>query len=262
MILNSVIKLKYLVLLLSTIVFLSVSCNSNDTQKLVIATAANAQYAIREIAENFKSETGHDYALIISSSGKHTAQIKAGAPYDILISADLKFPQTLFEAGLTTDAPKIYGYGKLVLWSMYESIDVSVNGLSVQSLEHIAMPNPKTAPYGRAAKEFLDRHEIYENISSKLVFGSSVAQTSQFILSKSAEIGFTAASVVMSEAMKNNGHWQEIELGSYTPIAQGAVIIKSSNLPEISQKFYNYLFSKKAGEVLVNHGYTLNNTEL
>ena len=262
MILNSGKKLKHLVLLLSTIVFLSVGCNSNDNQKLVIATAANAQYAIREIAEDFKNKTGNDYALIISSSGKHTAQIEAGAPYDIFISADLKFPQKLFEAGLTTDAPKIYGYGKLVLWSMYESIDVSVNGLSVQSLEHIAMPNPKTAPYGRAAKEFLEHYNLYHDLSSKLVFGSSVAQTSQFILSKSAELGFTAASVVMSETMNNNGHWQEIELDSYTPITQGAVLIKSSSIPEISQQFYDYLFSEKAGEVLLKHGYTLNNSSI
>ena len=122
MILNSGKKLKHLVLLLSTIVFLSVGCNSNDNQKLVIATAANAQYAIREIAEDFKNKTGNDYALIISSSGKHTAQIEAGAPYDIFISADLKFPQKLFEAGLTTDAPKIYGYGKLVLWSIMRAL--------------------------------------------------------------------------------------------------------------------------------------------
>lgn len=262
MILISGKKLNHLVLFVSTIVYLSVGCNSVDSQKLLIASAANAQYAIKEIAEEFKDETGYDYALIISSSGKHTAQIEAGAPYDIFISADLKFPQSLFEAGLTTDAPKIYGYGKLVLWSMYDSIDVSVKGLSVQSLEHIAMPNPKTAPYGRAAKEFLAYYQLNEKIKSKLVFGSSVAQTSQFIFSKSTEIGFTAASVVMAEAMKDKGHWQELDIASYSPIAQGAVLIKSSTLPELSQQFYNYLFSEKAGAILLKHGYTLNNSTL
>jgi molybdate transport system substrate-binding protein len=262
LILISGIKLNYLVFFLIATVYLSVGCQSDNKQKLIIATAANAQYAIKEIAENFKSETGNDYALIISSSGKHTAQIEAGAPYDIFISADLKFPQALFDKGLTTDAPKIYGYGRLVLWSLYDEIDVDIEGLSVESLEHIAMPNPKTAPYGRAAKEFLDGYNIYDSISSKLVFGSSVAQTSQFILSKSAEIGFTAASVVMSEAMKDKGHWQEIGKDSYTPIAQGTVLIKSSTLPELSQQFYDYLFSEKAGTVLVKHGYSLNNSSL
>ena len=244
------------------LIYLLAGCQNDKTDKIVIATAANAQYAIKEIAEDFKKETGFDYSLIISSSGKHTAQIEAGAPYDIFISADLKFPQILFEKELTTATPKIYGYGKLIIWTMYDSVDVNTDSLSSSVLTHIAMPNPKTAPYGRAAKEFLESQYLYQELSTKLVFGSSVAQTNQFILSKSADLGFTAASIVMSPAMKGKGHWREVDNTTYAPIAQGAVIIKSSTHPDISQRFYDYLYSKKAQEVLVKHGYSLKASSL
>ena len=255
-------KLYQVVIILTTIIYLSFGCQAEKSEKLIIATAANAQYAIEEIAEDFKNETGFSYSLIISSSGKHTAQIEAGAPYDIFISADVKFPQTLFEKGLTIGAPQVYAYGKLIIWSLHDSIEVSTKALTSPFLKHIAMPNPKTAPYGRAAKEFLESRNLFTTLSSKLVFGSSVAQTNQFILSKSAELGFTAASIVMSPTMKNKGHWQEVDKSTYSPIAQGAVVIKSSAHQESALQFYNYLFSKKAQDILVKHGYSLKNSSL
>jgi molybdate transport system substrate-binding protein len=121
------------------------------------------------------------------------------------------------------------------------------------------MPNPKTAPYGRAAKEALDFYGIYDQINTKLVFGESVAQTNQFILSKSAVLGFTAASIVMAPAMKNKGRWQLVDENAYSPIAQGAVVIKQSSQLDIAKKFYLFLFSPTAKNILQAHGYKINN---
>lgn len=234
------------------------SCQSAKNQKLTIATAANAQFAIAGIALEFEKETGIACQLIVGSSGKHTAQIEAGAPYDIFVSADLKFPKKLHELDLTLAEPGIYAYGKLVIWTLIGSLNPDIQHLSASEQYHIAMPNPKTAPYGRAAKEALDFYGMYDQISSQLVFGESVAQTNQFILSKSAALGFTAASIVMAPAMKNKGRWQLVDENAYSPIAQGAVVIKQSSQLDIAKKFYLFLFSPTAKNILQAHGYKIN----
>ena len=250
---------KVSLMLISSIVF---SCQSDETQKLTIATAANAQFAIEAIVHEFEKETGIDCQIIVGSSGKHTAQIKAGAPYDIFVSADLKFPKKLHELNLTLAEPGIYAYGKLVIWTLKDSLIPAIENLAALDGDHIAMPNPKTAPYGRAAKEALNHYGIYDQVSSGLVFGESVAQTNQFILSESAVIGFTAASIVMAPVMKDKGRWQEVDKNTYTPIAQGAVIVKQSSHPEMAKKFYLFLFSPKAKGILQAYGYTIDNDSL
>ena len=238
------------------------SCESHKNQKLTIATAANTRFAIEAIAQEFENETGISYQLIIGSSGKHTAQIEAGAPYDVFISADIKFPNKLYELGLTVAEPAIYAYGKLVIWTLNDTLSLDVQQLSAVERHHIAMPNPKTAPYGRAAKEALDYYELYDQLSNSLVFGESVAQTNQFILSQSADLGFTAASIVLAPSMKNKGKWQFVEENAYSPIAQGAVVIKQSSQLHKANKFYLFLFSPTAKKILQAHGYTIDDNHL
>jgi molybdate transport system substrate-binding protein len=243
----------FLILLADTLF----SCQSGKNQNLTIATAANARYAIEAIAQEFEKETGIACQIIVGSSGKHTAQIEAGAPYDVFVSADLKFPKKLHELNLTLAEPGVYAYGQLVIWTLNNSLNPEIEHLSAIKREHIAMPNPKTAPYGRAAKEALVYYGLYDQISSRLVFGESVAQTNQFILSESAVLGFTAASIVMAPAMKDKGRWQVVDKNSYYPIAQGAVVIKQSTQLAKAKKFYLFLFSPTAKNILQAHGYAI-----
>lgn len=238
------------------------SCQPAKDEKLTIAAAANAQFAIEAIAHEFEKETGIATQIIVGSSGKHTAQIEAGAPYDVFVSADLKFPDKLSKLGLTTAEPATYAYGKLVIWTLNDTLSTAIHDLAIMKVNHIAMPNPKTAPYGRAAKEALEKAALYDHISPKLVFGESVAQTNQFILSKSAAIGFTAASIVMAPAINNTGRWQEVNKDSYSPIAQGAVVIKQSAHLELANKFYLFLFSPTAKNILEAYGYTVDKDAL
>jgi len=238
------------------LILLFSSCQPAVEQKLLIATAANARFAIEAIAHQFEQETGIVSQVISSSSGQHTAQIEAGAPYDVFISADLKFPQKLHRLGLTLAEPGIYAYGTLVLWTLSGSIEPQVTALTSMPGAHIAMPNPKIAPYGRAAKEALDFHGLYDELSSSLVFGESIAQTNMFILSETASIGFTAASIVMAPSMKNKGRWLAVDKNTYAPITQGAVVIKQSSRQEEAKKFYLFLFSPTAKKILLEYGYT------
>lgn len=221
----------------------------------MIATAANTQFALETITENFSKEAGIKTRLVISSSGKHTAQIIAGAPYDIFISADMKYPVLLHEQKLTTSSPKIYAYGKLVLWSIDTTRQLSIESLEDINIKHIAIPNPETAPYGQAALEVLQNLNYWELLKSKMVYGESVAQANQYIISGAAELGFTASSIVNSPINHKVGRWSEVPDTLYSPIAQGVVILKRTNKAEQAQKFYEYLLSEKSMAVLRSYGY-------
>ncbi|MFV0531822.1 MAG: molybdate ABC transporter substrate-binding protein [Flavobacteriales bacterium] len=234
------------------------SCHKKEKERLHIAVAANMQFAMKELVKVFANQTGIESELIISSSGKLTAQIKEGAPFDVFISADMKYPMELFHSGYAVEKPQTYAYGKLVLWSMSEELALSVEGLKNSAVRHVALANPKTAPYGVAAMEVLKNNKVEAEIREKLVYGESISQTNQFIISSSAEIGFTAKSVVLSPQMKNKGRWVDIQEADYSPIAQGVVVIKQQNGREQeAMRFYHFLFSAEAKKVLQNYGYAV-----
>ncbi len=235
------------------------ACHEKENDQLKIAVAANMQFAMKELSKSFTAETGIACDLIVGSSGQLTAQIKSGAPYDVFVSADMKYPTELFTTGYASAKPAIYAFGKLVMWSMIDSVQPSINMLKSAVVKHVAIANPATAPYGAAAIEVLNHHHVYEEVESKLVYGESISQTNQFIISKSAEVGFTAKSVVLSTEMKGKGNWANIDETDYKPIAQGAVMLKHIGSHDgNAQKFYDFLFSPKAKGILHNFGYSVN----
>lgn len=242
--------------LLACMVGLFSSCNTvPSSNTLTIATAANMQFAMQVLTKAFTAKTGIHCDVVISSSGKLTAQIKEGAPYDVFVSADMKYPNELFNSGLTANTPKVYALGRLVLWSMVEGLNPTLEGLKNGQIQHIALANIKTAPYGIAAMKILEHHQLLEELEEKLVYGESIAQTNQFITSKSAEVGFTALSVVLSPPMKNKGQWMVLEEG-YAPIEQGVVLVKRKDgNGNQAQQFYDFLFSEEAKRLLKDFGY-------
>lgn len=240
-------------------IFSILGCQNKTSDKLTIATAANVQFAMEELTQLFTRETGVETEIILGSSGKLLAQIKEGAPYDVFVSANMKYPDELYRLGLTKKAPEVYAKGKLVLWSIRDSLTPSIEVLSADLVKHIAIANPKTAPYGVATKQFLNTIGVYNKIKNKLVFGESISQTNQFIISGAAEIGFTALSVVNSPKMQGKGKWMELDTKEYTPIAQGAVVIKKKGKnTDTAEQFYAFLFSPMAQEVLRKYGYITN----
>ncbi|GAA4277048.1 molybdate ABC transporter substrate-binding protein [Aquimarina mytili] len=245
-------------LLILISIILSTACKPQHDYKLNIAVAANMQFAMKELSKAFTNQTGIACDLIIGSSGKLTAQIKEGAPFDIFVSADMKYPNDLFKSGHTSTVPKIYAYGKLVLWSMIDDTEPSIDILNTSEIKHIAIANPKTAPYGIAAIQVLNQHGIYESIKGKLVFGESISQTNQFITSKSAEIGFTSKSIVLSPQIKGKGNWVDIPNTDYSAIRQAVVILKNkNNLQDYAQAFHDFLFTDNAKNILENYGYSV-----
>jgi molybdate transport system substrate-binding protein len=240
------------------LLFFVISCNNRKDEKYVtIAAAANVQFPIREIIMTLEKQTNTEIRCVIASSGKLTSQIKEGAPFDIFISADTLYPGTLASQGMTNSRPRIYAEGILVLWSL-ESDLLLTGDLSVlldKRVEKIALPNPDYAPYGRAAIESMKNCGIYETVQHKLVYGQNITQSSQYIISRSAQVGFTAKSMVLSEGMKQYDNWVEIDQELYTPILQSAVIIKRKVTPPEVDLIYNLLFSETCKDIFRRYGY-------
>jgi molybdate transport system substrate-binding protein len=242
--------------LLASVLLLLFTSAVFQQEKITVAVAANAQYAMKEIEVQYEKETGTQIELVISSSGKLTAQIKEGAPYDVFLSADMEFPEALYKEGLTVDAPKIYGYGKLILWTM-KNLDLKKKDLLLSpGVKTIAIANPKVAPYGEAAISAMKFSKQFEKAEKKIVYGESISQVSQYIFSQTADVGFTAKSVVLSPEMKNKGKWIDVDIKAYSPIAQGAALLKASRNKGAAEKFYKYLYSEKAKAVFRKYGYT------
>jgi molybdate transport system substrate-binding protein len=232
---------------------------SKPSEKITVATAANVQYVMKEIKSAFEKETGKEIEIIVGSSGKLTTQIREGAPFDVFVSADTKYPLEIFKNGGSSEKPKIYALGTLVLWSKdIPSSELNTTILESDRIKKIAIPNPATAPYGEAAVQVLKREGDYGKIEKKLVFGESIAQTAQYITSGAVEAGFNALSIVLSPEMKGKGSYVVIDSTSYKPIEQAAILLKhSDNSPkkESSKQFYDFLYSEKAKEIFRKYGY-------
>ncbi|MFL9833632.1 molybdate ABC transporter substrate-binding protein [Chryseobacterium terrae] len=232
------------------------SCKEKMPEELQIAVAANMQFAMKDLTKKFTEHSGIECETVISSSGKLTAQIKQNAPYDVFVAADMKYPTELFKEGFTTAKPEVYANGKLVLWTMKDGVQPSVEVLKTESIKHISIANPKLAPYGKATVELLEHFGIYKVVKNKLVYGESISQANQFIISNAAEIGFTAKSVVLSPELKGKGKWIDLDENLYSPIAQGMVIIKRDGAEnKNAQQFYDFLFSVDAKKILQQYGY-------
>ena len=232
------------------------SCNRSSQAKLTIAAAANMQYAIRDIIESFENEYDISCQLVLSSSGKLTAQIQENAPYDVFLSADMKYPEQLYQNGRTTAIPLIYANGRLVLWSAVKGVSPSFEVLLSDEISHVAIANPQTAPYGQAAIEVLDNMNMEEDVKDKLVYGESVSQTNHFIFSGAAGIGMTGQSVVLAGEMRNKGQWIEVDTSLHSPISQGIVILTNrSDFHKESLIFQEYLLSSSGQAILKKYGY-------
>jgi molybdate transport system substrate-binding protein len=229
-------------------------------EPLTVAVAANVQYAFDDLRAAFGKQTGILIKPLYASSGKITAQIQNGAPFDLFVSADMEYPEALHRAGWAVSAPKVYAYGVLVLWSM-KDIDLP-KGLALladNSIRKVALPNPQVAPYGREALRALQSAKLAEIVVPKLVYGESIGQASQYIYSGSVDAGFTAKSVVLSPEMQGKGKWVEVDPKLYTPIAQGAVMLKHgyATHPKETQLFFDFLFSDPARAIFTRYGYRL-----
>lgn len=252
-------KLTLKSVIIGLVAILFTAC-SRPNDKVVVATAANVQFVMQELQKEFEKGTDTRLEIVVGSSGKLTAQIREGAPFDLFVSADTRYPQEIYDNGGGETAPKIYARGALVLWTSDSTVVPDLPMLANPAVKKIALANPETAPYGTVAVQVLQKAGLYEQVKSKLVYGESIAQTTQYIATGAADLGFTALSVVLSPEMKGKGRYVKLDSTTYTPIDQAALLLKHSETSpkrEKSREFYDFLYSENAMIVFKKYGYSV-----
>lgn len=226
-----------------------------NAQKIILAVASNISFAIKPLIKEFNKTNKTKVIYTIGSSGKLTAQIKNRAPFDIFLSANMKYPNYLYEDKIAILKPKIYAKGSLVLFS-YK--DRNLKDLTIlDNVRKIAVANDKTAPYGKATREFLENKNLYEKFKKKLVFAENISQTLQYTMS-AADLGFIAKASLSSKKMKKfkeKINYINLDTRFYTPIKQGIALL---NNKKESKDFYEFISSTQAKKILKEYGYEVN----
>ena len=221
------------------------------------AVAANFAAPMKAIVAEFEQATGHKVHLSFGASGRFYAQIRNGAPFQVLLSADEDIPARLEREGLSVPASRFtYAVGTLVLWSARtDFVDARGAVLSRGAFAHLAVANPKLAPYGAAAMETLDKLGLAAALRSKLVFGENIAQAHQFVASGNAELGFVALSQVMKDGRIAGGSAWVVPASMHSPIRQDAVILARGRGNAAAAALLRFLHQAGAVAIIRSYGY-------
>ncbi|MFN4120129.1 molybdate ABC transporter substrate-binding protein [Acidovorax sp.] len=223
-----------------------------------VAVAANFTAPMQKIAAAFEADTGHKATLSFGSTGKFYAQITHGAPFQVLLSADDTTPARLAAEGhALADTRFAYAIGTLVLWSAQAGVvDAQGAVLKTGDFKHIALANPKVAPYGAAALQVMDKLGVTSRLQPRFVQGENIAQTFQFVSSGNAQLGFVALSQVMMDGRIDKGSAWQVPAHLHAPIRQDAVLLKAGQGNPAAAALLQYLRGDKARAVIKAYGYS------
>ncbi|MEO7600554.1 MAG: molybdate ABC transporter substrate-binding protein [Opitutus sp.] len=228
--------------------------------KLTVAAAANLVHVLDALNAVFRKAEPHTSLTVATgASGSLVAQIRSGAPYDVFLSADLDYPRALVASGhAVPDSFVEFATGQLVLWTTSVDLDVTSIETALRSdrVRKLAIANPDTAPYGRAAKEVLQRFHLWESVQSRLVFGENITQTAQFVDTGNADAGFVALSLVLAPALKQRGRWTLVPETWHTPLAHAAVITARGAKNPAARRYLQFLRTVEAQRIFAEFGYS------
>jgi len=225
----------------------------------LVAVAANFTKPMEEIAALFEKSTGHTARLSFGSSGKFVSQFENGAPFEVFLSADDKNPIKLEQSGLAVTSSRFtYAIGKLVLWSNTANyVDGQGQILANGGFKHLALADPKLAPYGTAAIEVLKGMGLLDKLQPLFVQGENIAQTHQFISTGNAELGFVALSQVIDNGKIGSGSGWIVPENMHSPILQDAVLLKTGAENPAALALLTFLKSPEALAIIEKYGYGL-----
>ncbi len=241
-------------LLASTILSILSPAHADDIH---VAVAANFQATLKSLVRRFEQQTGDRLLISTGSTGKLYAQIRQGAPFEVFLAADVKRPALLEQQGFAIRGTRFtYALGKLVLWSR-DSDKVDQNGQALRdgNILRLAIANPKTAPYGRAAQQTLNAMGLWHDWQARLVRGENVGQTMQFAVTGNVDAAFVAlAQVPQSDGRPSGSVWIVPE-SDYQPIEQQAVLLRTEGSEKAARRFLQFLQSDDARKWIAREGY-------
>jgi molybdate transport system substrate-binding protein len=242
--------------LLTAALLISTQAMADEVQ---VAVAANFTAPMKLIAIDFEKDTGHKVVASYGGTGKFYAQIRNGAPFEVLLAADDETPAKLAKEGAAVAASQFtYAKGKLVLWSAKSAVvDAKGEVLKKGGFDHIALANAKLAPYGVAAVEAMQTLGVHDTLAPKFVTAENIGQTYQFVKSGNALLGFVALSQVMKDGAITEGSAWVLPANLYQPIKQDAIVLDKGKGKPATAALLKYLQGDKARAVIKSYGYDL-----
>lgn len=238
---------------------LGMACATAFAGEVQVAVAANFTAPVQAIAADFEKDTGNKVVASYGATGQFYAQIKNGAPFEVFLAADDTTPAKLESEGMTVPGSRFtYATGALALWSAKDGyVDANGDVLKKNAFTHLAIANPKAAPYGLAATQALDKLGLTQAVSSKVVEGQNISQAQQFIATGNAELGFVALSQIFKNGKITSGSAWIVPASLHEPIKQDAVILQKGKDNPVAKQFADYLKGPKAAAVIKSFGYQL-----
>jgi molybdate transport system substrate-binding protein len=227
-------------------------------EQALVAVAANFVPPFREVVMEFETTTGHTLRVVSGSSGNFYAQIKNGAPFDLFFSADSEKPKLLEDEGLGVKGSRFtYAVGRLVLWSPDPDFVTGEDTLRSERFKHLAIANPKTAPYGMAAMQAMQKLGVWEKLQPRIVMGENLGQTMGFIESGNAELGFVALSQALDPKLKVKGARWNVPTDLHEPIKQDVILIKKGKDNPAANALIAFMGRPQARAIIERYGYEL-----
>jgi molybdate transport system substrate-binding protein len=219
-----------------------------------VAVASNFAPALQDIAADFEVRSGHRVLLSSGATGRQYAQIVNGAPFEIFLAADAERPSRLEREGVAIAGSRFtYARGRAVLWSPRNNyVDADGQVLSRGDFRHLAIANPRLAPYGAAAREVLAARGLSELPAARIVIGENIGQTFRFVQSGAAELGFVAYSQILQPGIAVTGSYWIVPQSLYTPLDQQAVLLKDD---AVAREFLDFLKREPARAIIRAYGY-------
>jgi molybdate transport system substrate-binding protein len=226
---------------------------------LLVAAASDLAYCIDELASAFSErEPAAEVKVSTGASGNLFAQIRNGAPYDVFLSADVDYPARLASLGAADGKTLLpYAIGRIALWTLDPRLDLAQGLAAVRDphVTRVAIANPATAPYGRAARAALERDGLWQAVASKLVIGENIAQTAQFVQSGNAQLGIVSLATLRSPRMAGVGRYYLVPDTGLAPIEQAAIVTTHGAANPLAGRFVRFLATAPAQAILQRHGY-------
>lgn len=248
-------------LLLAALFAFPLTAQAQTTPPLV-AAASDLQFALAEVAAQFRTDTGQEVRLSFGSSGNITRQIEQGSPVDMFLSADEAFIFRLAEAGQTRDRGELYAIGRIVLlippgspMRTEAGIEAIRAALDAGQIRRFAIANPEHAPYGRAAEQAMRAAGVWDRVLPLLVLGENVSQAAQFALAGGSQGGIVAYSLVLAPAMQGRGAYALLPETLHEPLRQRMVLTRRAG--PIAERFYAYVQEAPAREIMRRYGFVL-----
>ena len=225
-----------------------------------VAVAANFSGPAEMLVEQFELLRPHEIELVFGSSARFYAQVRNGAPFDAFLSADLEKPQLLVDEGLAAaDSLRAYAIGRLVLWTVEPSLEITGDSLTANAGGRIAMANPRLAPYGLAAQETISNLGLGEQLADSLIMGENISQAYQFVATGNAPFGFVALSQVGRNGAIEQGSGWLVPAELHPPIRQYAVLLNEENIA--ASAFLEFLRGPEARRIIYSFGYAMDDSE-